>query len=110
MRIVLGKTFVSVGSTKLSSARILGVRNATYKLRNLFPESVFINLSITNETGDQFLVINDWTKRQMSVFHESYGNPYHRDLHYKLGILQYGKLCNASEASWGRIFGDFLLQ
>lgn len=33
MEIVFGKVFVSVGSIKLFSARILGVRNATYKLK-----------------------------------------------------------------------------
>lgn len=61
---VLAKAFVSVGSRKLSRARILGVRNATYKLKQelVFRKCVYLTKQ-NSEMEDQFLVINQ-TKRQ----------------------------------------------
>lgn len=60
MEIVLGKTCVSIGPMKLSSARILGVRSATSSSsRNLLPESVFIKRNITKEKGGQVSGTND---------------------------------------------------
>lgn len=60
MKIVLGKTCVSIGLVKLFNARILGVKSATSNSsRNLLPESSFIKPSITKEKGGQVSGIND---------------------------------------------------
>lgn len=88
MEIVLGKTCVSIGPMKLSSARILGVRSATSNSsRNLLPESVFIKQSITKEKGGQVSGSNDQSEGWISVFHDlrgfGGGDPYHRDWYYK---------------------------